>query len=111
MKTSENNCDPVMAKHTPTPWSISYPNSHTWEMGKPATCEILGPDGIVAKVLGVCGQVQADSAFIVRAVNAHQALVLACINALGVCKDAGLDDSDPVVKQLMRAIANAEGRK
>lgn len=96
-----------MDKHTPTPWKAASPQVF---MG--VTCVwIHGANGPVLKIEGSLKEsVLADAAFIVRAVNAHEALLAALKDLLHQIETNG-ERREFVVGDAVQAIAKAEGKQ
>jgi hypothetical protein len=120
---------PIRAQHTPGPWGIERTNDTNW----------IGPlrtsgDGKVAAIVcstdreglrpDVLARNDADAAFIVRAVNAHDELVAAlkravetirAFHAIGTTTDQAeqlgwsLYQQSPEMRQINAALAKAEG--
>ena len=93
----------IQPKHTPTPWALGdcaiistvdwliEPNASDGEQGIPTT---------VINLTGACGGNDGDPAFIVKAVNSHDALVSSLRELL---KQYGADDIDEFNAALTRA--------
>jgi hypothetical protein len=93
-------------EHTPTPWRKIL-----------APTQIVTDDRIIANmVYGEYFQMQNDADFIVRAVNAHEALLEAAKNARNVLAALAIGDlkgikaDSPALQMLRDAIAKAEGK-
>lgn len=91
------------AEYTPTPWSVetAFQEPGIW---------IAAPDtSIVARVYEQGGLGVPNAARIVRCVNAHDALVEACLAAFDFV-DSGGEDGSPlkIIKQLTAALAAAD---
>lgn len=83
--------------HTPTPWKIGYWDEIITDSNgyKIALADPRNPND------------KKDTAFIVRAVNNHEALLNAAKYAINVIKSSG---RDIYVEPIEKAIAQAEGR-
>lgn len=95
-------------KNTPTPWRVVKRNEQTTISGRRVTVD--ASSGIVADVDWNTPEANlANASLIVRAVNAHQALLDACRAALAVCGEAPSDQLArfEVGDQLRAAIALA----
>jgi len=100
-----------MDKHTPTPWKLSLPDGDS---------RFVASIQIGDKSLNDREQVlsNADAAFIVRAVNAHQELLDAAKEALEKLElidqinfdETGEEMPSPETEQLRQAIAKAEAK-
>ena len=87
-------CEACIPSHTPTPWKVGE------------EYEILGPnEKVVATTYHNRPEVEANAAFIVRAVNAHEEL----LEALRYVVDSG-ESYERVQEIAVQAIAKAEGR-
>ena len=102
-------------QHTPTPWHLGDPFNPEravaivapWqdgdEEGETTIAEVCGPNDI--------GQI--DAAFIVTACNAHDKLVAALANLLGIAEADCLDDKSNVWRSAIidgnAALANVKG--
>ena len=103
MKNKPEANEPKVLSHTPTPWRIER------EYGE---IEITSELGQVARIESVSPSAQADAAFIVRAVNAHEELIASIKDAIvsiengaGLYAASGLKDALRLVDE---TIAKAE---
>ena len=97
--------------HTPTPWASDIVPASDW--GPAYVRSIVGPDGRTIRVHGLAlssgDEPEANADLIVRAVNSHDALVAALLEARAtMLSPAGA--YEPVINKIDAAIALAEGR-
>lgn len=85
-------------QHTPTPWSAELVKDQTYRIQDLKKCNVLGT-----------GLNQANAAFIVRAVNAHEELLGASKLVLEIIAN-GCEVTPHIASVLDKAIAKAEGR-
>lgn len=116
-----HSCKDCKPQHTPTPWTKSEVEFEKDEWSKlyfqKQICIGKGMD-ITAIVYGPDDQEEANAAFIVRAVNAHDALLrivkeLAEVPTIdetpGIAKGV-FSEMDELIYEAREAIAKAEGR-
>lgn len=86
--------------HTPTPWKVEGPFLER---------SIFGEKDLVTRLVGFDKIQSANAAFIVRAVNSHDALIKALKDALEVIGSWGPDGSPEWAQSAEAVIAQAEG--
>jgi len=97
-----------MMKHTPTPWHFT---KEVDEMGNPVwdiTTDPVDDGWIIAHTLTQSKEDKANASFIVRAVNAHEALVEALEAALNML-DNGTKPSFQSLNKMNEALKLAKG--
>ena len=103
-------------KHTPTPWKTWFcEDNKRLKTGHWAFCPAIQADDGVLRIVpfaGIRGDVaEANAAFIVRAVNSHEALIEACkvllsiVHEQSACVDSKFNSG---IKFARKAIALAE---
>lgn len=108
-------------KHTPTPWIVSeYPMGYGIERVEDSkNCPVRGSVAFIDRIVGSASypdQAKANAGFILRAVNAHEALIEAAKAGeyLGDKLGAGIELPPAMIAEKLRiiraAIAKAEGR-
>lgn len=86
--------------HTPTPWKLDDTRPMVY---------VMGADGETIASFDRRSIEEANAAFIVRAVNAHEELLFACKEAADAIY--GWDEPDnPILPLLKKAIDNVEGK-
>lgn len=101
----EHECEDCKPQHTPTPWRVaeSAAEKDCWYMEAQYQGFNEGPDWTsVGEDDGTFDK--EDAAFIVKAVNCHEALLAACKRARN-----SLDLDTQAIEQLDHAIAKASG--
>lgn len=81
-RTAAKMLEAVKAEHTPTPWKVQMVKEWGQEVEYP---QVVTPDGIICNGLSLIPGFsrEANAAFIVRAVNSHDALLEALTNVMG----------------------------
>jgi hypothetical protein len=104
----------MSAQHLPTPWSFESGADNSGDDPDNTLGSIMGAAPLnyhIARVWSDIGAAEANAAFIVRAVNAHDELVAALRDVLRIARAAsiGITGNQPRLERARVALAKATG--